>query len=173
MLDNNYNKITNVQLSKKSVEITIPISKSGKSIPISLIQKGEPKNNLTISSLTSNVSQVTLEGDEKDLDKIRSLEVPVDVSDVSGNIIKKVNIQVPDGIKLVSAPTINVTIRTGEKVNNAKEETNKQNQEKIEDNEKKETDTNTDVKDDTTDEETTSNSGTENTETNTSTKTTD
>ena len=173
VLDNNYNKITNVQLSKKSVEITIPISKSGKSIPISLIQKGEPKNNLTISSLTSNVSQVTLEGDEKDLDKIRSLEVPVDVSDVSGNIIKKVSIQVPDGIKLVSAPTINVTIRTGEKVNNAKEETNKQNQEKIEDNEKKETDTNTDVKDDTTDEETTSNSGTENTETNTSTKTTD
>lgn len=173
VLDNNYNKITNVQLSKKSVEITIPISKSGKSIPISLIQKGEPKNNLTISSLTSNVSQVTLEGDEKDLDTIKSLEVPVEVSDVSGNIIKKVNIKVPDGIKLVSAPTINVTIRTGEKVNNAKEETNKQNQEKVEDNEKKETDTNTGVQDNTTDEATTSDSGTENTETNTSIKTTD
>lgn len=87
--------------------------------------------------MTSNVSQVTLEGDEKELDKIKSLEVPVDVSDVSGNIIKKVNIQVPDGIKLVSAPTINVTIRTGEKVNNVREETNEQNEEVIESSEKK------------------------------------
>ena len=178
VLDNNYNKITNVQLNKKSVEITIPISKSGKSIPISLIQKGEPKNNLTISSLTSNVSQVALEGDEKDLDKIKSLEVPVDVSDVSGNIIKKVNIQVPDGIKLVSAPTINVTIRTGEKVNNVKEEKKNRYQDEKEDNgkkdnEKEETDTDTDIKDNTTDEETTSDSGIENTETNTSTGKTD
>ena len=173
VLDNNYNKITNVQLSKKSVEITVPISKSGKSIPISLIQKGEPKNNLTISSLTSNVSQVTLEGDEKELDKIKSLEVPVDVSDVSGNIIKKVNIQVPDGIKLVSAPTINVTIRTGEKVNNVREETNKQNEEVIESSEKKATDTNTEVENNTTDEATTSDSETENKETNTSSETTE
>ncbi len=173
VLDNNYNKITNVQLSKKSVEITVPISKSGKSIPISLIQKGETKNNLTISSLTSNVSQVTLEGDEKELDKIKSLEVPVDVSDVSGNIIKKVNIQVPDGIKLVSAPTINVTIRTGEKVNNVREETNKQNEEVIESSEKKATDTNTEVENNTTDEATTSDSETENKETNTSSETTE
>ncbi|SPN75057.1 CdaR family protein [Brochothrix thermosphacta] len=173
VLDNNYNKITNVQLSKKSVEITVPISKSGKSIPISLIQKGEPKNNLTISSLTSNVSQVTLEGDEKELDKIKSLEVPVDVSDVSGNIIKKVNIQVPDSIKLVSAPTINVTIRTGEKVNNVREETNKQNEEVIESSEKKATDTNTEVENNTTDEATTSDSETENKETNTSSETTE
>lgn len=173
VLDNNYNKITNVQLSKKSVEITVPISKSGKSIPISLIQKGEPKNNLTISSLTSNVSQVTLEGDEKELDKIKSLEVPVDVSDVSGNIIKKVNIQVPDGIKLVSAPTINVTIRTGEKVNNVREETNKQNEEVIESSEKKATDTNTEVENNTTDEAPTSDSETENKETNTSSETTE
>lgn len=173
VLDNNYNKITNVQLSKKSVEITVPISKSGKSIPISLIQKGEPKNNLTISSLTSNVSQVTLEGDEKELDKIKSLEVPVDVSDVSGNIIKKVNIQVPDGIKLVSAPTINVTIRTGEKVNNVREETNEQNEEVIESSEKKATDTNTEVENNTTDEATTSDSETENKETNTSSETTE
>lgn len=173
VLDNNYNKITNVQLSKKSVEITVPISKSGKSIPISLIQKGEPKNNLTISSLTSNVSQVTLEGDEKELDKIKSLEVPVDVSDVSGNIIKKVNIQVPDSIKLVSAPTINVTIRTGEKVNNVREETNEQNEEVIESSEKKATDTNTEVENNTTDEATTSDSETENKETNTSSETTE
>lgn len=43
----------------------------------------------------------------------------------------------PDGIKLVSAPTINVTIRTGEKVNNVREETNEQNEEVIESSEKK------------------------------------
>lgn len=123
--------------------------------------------------MTSNVSQVTLEGDEKELDKIKSLEVPVDVSDVSGNIIKKVNIQVPDGIKLVSAPTINVTIRTGEKVNNVREETNKQNEEVIESSEKKATDTNTEVENNTTDEATTSDSETENKETNTSSETTE
>lgn len=121
VLDNNYNKITNVELSKSAVDVTVPVSQTGKSIPIKLIQTGTPKDDLTVASIEANVTEVTLEGEAKVLDKLGSIEVVVDVSDVSGTIIKKVPITVPDNTKLISSPTLNVTIKTGQKVKKNRE----------------------------------------------------
>ncbi|WP_408868891.1 YbbR-like domain-containing protein [Brochothrix campestris] len=121
VLDNNYNKITNVELNKTTVEVTVPVSQSGKSVPIKLIQKGIPKDNVTIASLNANISEVTLEGDAKVLDEIDVIEVPVDVSDVTGTIIKKIELTVPAKTTLISSPVINVTISTGQKVKTVKQ----------------------------------------------------
>ena len=93
------------------VQVTIPIKKSSKTVPIEIIQIGSPPEGVTIDSITLDKKEATIKGNETDLNTTRNVRVEVDVSKINENIELTLPVIIPGGIKEVSPETVKVTVR--------------------------------------------------------------
>lgn len=110
VLDDNLNKL-NVIVEQEMVEVTIPIKKSSKTVPIEIIQIGSPPEGVTINSITLDKKEATIKGNENDLNTTRNVRVEVDVSKINENIELTLPVIIPGGIKEVSPETVKVTVK--------------------------------------------------------------
>lgn len=114
VFDSNLNKL-DVEVNPQEVEVTVPVEKVGKSVPVKIKQEGTPENDIEISSMTPDKSKVVVVGDDAVLEKIKEIEIPIDVSKIKADTVKEVTVPVPTGAKSVQPTTIEVKIKTVKK----------------------------------------------------------
>ncbi|EAF0570691.1 YbbR-like domain-containing protein [Listeria monocytogenes] len=114
VFDSNLNKL-DVEVNPQEVEVTVPVEKVGKSVPVKIKQEGTPESDIEISSMTPDKSEVVVVGDDAVLEKIKEIEIPIDVSKIKADTVKEVTVPVPNGAKSVQPTTIEVKIKTVKK----------------------------------------------------------
>lgn len=118
VLDDNLNKL-NVIVEQETVEVTIPIRKSSKTVPVEIVEVGSPPTGVTIDSITLDTKEATIKGNEDALNKVVNVRVEVDVSKINKNTELTLPVIISDGIKEVNPETVKATV----KVSVATEET--------------------------------------------------
>ena len=112
-LDKN-GKTVNVTLDPQTVHVKIPITIQSKQVSINLKQKGDSNN--TNFTFESDVKSIRIFGTQAQMDAINdSVDVPVDVTDVTGNTKKSIDLGAALGsrVAFTDPDTINVSINTG------------------------------------------------------------
>ncbi|MGX9136407.1 CdaR family protein [Rummeliibacillus sp. JY-2-4R] len=109
VLDRDMNKL-DVLISPATVPVKVDIGEYNKEVPISLNAQGSPKDNMKVKSLKAETSHVTLFGPKSELDKIRSLPVDVDVSNLDKSDDVTVNLSKPKGVTRLSTNQFKVHV---------------------------------------------------------------
>ncbi len=109
VLDRDMNKL-DVLISPATVPVKVDIGEYNKEVPISLNAQGSPKDNLKVKSLKAETSHVTLFGPKSELDKISSLPVDVDVSNLKKSDDVIVNLSKPSGVTRLSTNQFKVHV---------------------------------------------------------------
>ena len=110
VLDQNLNKL-NVTVEPETVEVTIPIKNSSKTVPINIIQKGNPQNGIIIDEITLDKKEAKIIGKEEIIKAIESVRAEVDISKITENTTINIPIIVPDGITKVTPEVVKATIK--------------------------------------------------------------
>ncbi|MBC6314301.1 CdaR family protein [Listeria grandensis] len=115
--DVNLNKL-DVEIDPEEVEVTVPVSKIGKTVPLRFQQSGNPADKtVTITSITSEDEKVTVIGSEAVTDKVEQITIPIDVTQVTEDKTLEVPVPVPTGAASVTPTSVKVKIKTGKKQN--------------------------------------------------------
>lgn len=126
-LDKN-GKTVNVTLDPQTVHVKIPITIQSKQVTVNLKQSGSSdSSNFTFES---DVKSIRIFGTQDQIDAIDdSIDVPVDVSNVTGNTKKSINLSDVLGNKVAftDPESINVTINTGSSSSSSSNSTNSSN----------------------------------------------
>jgi YbbR domain-containing protein len=108
---NQQGDLIDVQVSPETAEVTVPIKKPKKTVPISIRTNGELAEGLSLGSITSDPNEITLTGTTTSLDKYDSFkEISIDLSKITKDTTLTVDVPVPDGIDAVSVREVTVSI---------------------------------------------------------------
>ncbi len=109
-LDSSLNKL-DVEVEPETVEVNIPVTRTSKTVPINIVEKGDPPANVTIDSITLNKTEATISGPEDILKEVDSTRVEVDLSDID----KDQNIELPviisNGVTAVEPELVTATVK--------------------------------------------------------------
>lgn len=94
------------------MEVTIPVKSPQKTVPVVIKQQGTPKEGVSIKNIEPAVREVVLYGRQSALDKISSIEIPVNVANISGDQELTIPITLGNGITAVTPEAINVKVTT-------------------------------------------------------------
>lgn len=112
----NKGKKVNVEIVPSKVTATVKIASPQKEVPIRVIPKNY-KNIVfgkSISSITPNISKVTIYGNSSKLEKISYIPVYVDVSDLKEDKQFALTIKKPTGVRAMSASNVTVSVSLGD-----------------------------------------------------------
>lgn len=107
--DANMNKL-DVTIKPASVNITINISSPSKEVTLKAVQKGTEPKGIAIENIKLDTNKVTIYGDVSVLDKVKEIEVPVDISNIKEDTTLELPVSLPDGVVGSSTDTVKVTI---------------------------------------------------------------
>lgn len=110
---NNDGKIIDVEILPETVDATLTITSTSKVVPVKVVPTGDIALGYAISSTTTNITSVTIYGDEDNLKNIEYVPVKIDVSNLSSNKEYNVNLEKPNGVRDMSAKTVNVKVNVG------------------------------------------------------------
>lgn len=105
--------VVDVEMVPSKVSATISIVSPSTTVPIKVIPKGEVEFGKAISSMSSNIGQVTVYGDEEVISELQYIPVEIDVTGLSETKTYNIVIDKPTGIRDISETTINVTVSLG------------------------------------------------------------
>jgi len=108
--------VVNVETVPSKVSANISIESPSKTLPIKIVPVGNVEFGKAISSMTSDVSKVTVYGKKDVLDKLEYIPVEIDVTDLNENKDYTVIISKPTGIKEISETSANVSVKLGTEV---------------------------------------------------------
>ena len=103
-------EINDVEIVPSTVTATVTVTSPSKVVPVNVVPVGEPANGSAISSISANVSNVTLYGEESVLNSISEIEVEIDVSGLSNNKTYQETIQKPSGVRSMSETAITIKV---------------------------------------------------------------
>lgn len=109
VLDKELNKLK-VVVEPESVEVTIPIKNSSKTVPINVLEKGNAPSGITIESIDLDVNEASITGDEDVVKSTENVRVEVDVSKITDNTTLTLPVIIPNGITKVSPQTVKATV---------------------------------------------------------------
>lgn len=104
-------EITNIEVLPETLTATIVISSPSKTVPIKIVPVGEVANGAAISSITSNVSKITLYADEAVLANIESIDVNIDVNGLNDDKTYQASIEKPLGVRSISEKNITIKVQ--------------------------------------------------------------
>ena len=104
--------VVNVEILPETVDATIKLSSSSKTVPIKVMPNDgdKPALGYAIMSLTPSSNSIEIYGSEEALEKIEFVPVYVDTNGVSENKSYTVNIKKPNGVRDISIKTITVNL---------------------------------------------------------------
>ena len=107
--DNEGQKV-DVEILPETIDATLTITSTSKVVPIKVVPTGDIALGYAIGEATTNISSITIYGDEENLKTIEYVPVKIDVTNLSGNKEYNVNIEKPTGVRDMSAKTINIKV---------------------------------------------------------------
>ncbi|MBY6038340.1 hypothetical protein KUV80_16960 [Fictibacillus nanhaiensis] len=112
---NQQGDLIDVLITPEVMDVTVPIKKPKKTVPISISTTGDLAEGLTLTSITSDPKEVTLSGTTTALDKYESYkEISIDLSRIKQDTNFTVEVPVPDGIDAVSVKEVTVSVNVEE-----------------------------------------------------------
>lgn len=102
--------IIDVEIVPEKVNATINITSPQKELPIKIVPTGSVVFGQAISSITSDVTKVTVYGDQETLDKLNYIPVEIDVDGLKENKEYSETIKKPTGVRSISTNTINIKV---------------------------------------------------------------
>lgn len=102
-------EISDIEIVPGSVTATVNVTSPSKVVPLKVVPVGEVANGSAIASITPNVKNVTIYGEEEVLDATKELKVEIDVEGLNSNKTYQETITKPAGVRSMSAT--NVTIK--------------------------------------------------------------
>lgn len=104
--------VVNVEILPETVDATVKLSSSSKTVPIKVMPNDgdKPALGYAIMSLTPSSNSIEIYGSEEALEKIEFVPVYVDTNGVSENKSYTVNIKKPNGVRDISIKTITVNL---------------------------------------------------------------
>ena len=103
-------KMVDVEIVPSTVDAKLTITSPSKEILVSIVPTGELAFGKSISSIDTNVSSVTVYGEQAAVDKIEELEVEIDVKGLEEDKEFNVTLKKPNGITEISEKTITVSV---------------------------------------------------------------
>lgn len=142
VLDRDMNKL-DVLVEPEYIEVSIPVKRLSKTVPINIEQKGEPKDNVTIDKVSLDVKEATITGSAEVLEKTENVRVEVDVSKIKEDTELTLPVIISEGISEVNPKTVKVKVKvivSGSETEKVEEEEQGQDQDQAqsEDKEKEE-----------------------------------
>ena len=111
---NSEGKPVNAEIVPNKVTATVKITSPNKEVPIRVVPKGDVVFGKAISSITTDVTTVTIYGEQSVLDKITYLPVEVDVEGLKENKKYSISVKRPSGVRALSTTSLNVNITLGD-----------------------------------------------------------
>ncbi len=103
-------KIVDVEIVPKSVSADVTITSPSKVIPIKVVPTGNLAFGKSIKSIDTNISTITVYGEQEAVDKIEQLEVEIDVKALEKDKEYTVTLKKPAGITELSVKTLIVKV---------------------------------------------------------------
>ncbi|WP_066299923.1 CdaR family protein [Bacillus sp. FJAT-29937] len=113
VLDRNMNKL-DVLLEQEMVDVIIPVKSLSKTVPIKVIEKGSPPDNIVIDSITPDIKEAKIFGAQDVLDRTDSVRVEVDVSQINKDTELSLPVIISEGIIEVNPKVVKVAIQISE-----------------------------------------------------------
>lgn len=107
--DNDGN-VVDVEFVPAKISAEIDLASPSKKVPLNFLPIGTMPTGKAIDHYTFSQNEITVYGDSKTLDSINSLDVPVDVSNITSDTSFKAEIKKPTGIKSLSVDYITVSL---------------------------------------------------------------
>lgn len=111
--DSSGNVVKNIETEPNKIKAKITINSPSKEVPVKVIPTGELEFGKAIDDITTDVTKVTIYGDQNVLDKIEYLPIEVDISSLNEDKSYNVIVEKPIGIKEVSITNLKVNIEVG------------------------------------------------------------
>ena len=106
----NDGKIVDVEIVPKTVSANVTITSPSKEIPIKVVPRGNLAFGKSIKSMDTNISKITVYGEQAAIDEIEQLEVEIDVKGLDRDKEFNVTLKKPKGITELSTKTLNVKV---------------------------------------------------------------
>lgn len=110
VLDRELNKLP-VIVEPETVQVTLPVKSSNKTVPIHVVQKGALPSGTTIDSIDLDVSEAMIIASEEVLKKTEHVRVEIDLNQITNNVDLNLPIIISDGIIKVEPRSVNVRVR--------------------------------------------------------------
>ena len=108
--------INNVETEPSKIGAKVTIESPKKEVPLKVVPDGKLEFGKAIDSITTDITKVTIYGDQTILDSIEYIPVEVDISKLNENKTYDVIVSKPSGIKEISNTNVKVTINIGNEV---------------------------------------------------------
>ena len=102
-------EINDIEIVPESVTATVNVKSPSKVVPLTVVPVGDVASGSAIASITPNVKNVTIYGEEDVLDATKEIKVEIDVEGLNSNKTYQETIVKPAGVRSMSAT--NVTIK--------------------------------------------------------------
>lgn len=106
--------VVDVEMVPSKVSATVSIVSPKTTVPLKIIPNGEVVFGKAISSMSANVGQVTVYGDEDVIKNLQYIPVEVDVTNLSKTKTFNIVLEKQAGIRDISVTNVNVTVSLGE-----------------------------------------------------------
>lgn len=104
-------EIKDIEIVPGTITATVVISSPSKTVPVKVIPVGEVASGSAISSITSNVTNVTLYGEEDVLKEINEIEVEIDVNGLNKDKTFQETIVKPTGVRSMSDTAVTIKVK--------------------------------------------------------------
>ena len=114
--DANGDVVKGLEMEPNKLSAKIVINSPSKEVPLKVVPTGDLEFGKAIENITTDVTKITIYGDQDVLDTIEYVPVEVDVSKLSENKSYDVIISKPSRVKEMSATNVKVNITLGTEV---------------------------------------------------------
>lgn len=99
----------NVVINPSTVRAKLPISLSHKKVKLNLKPKNEDGNK--VYSVTAKTNEITLYGKKSILDKIKDLNVDIDLKEIKSSTVKSYHLVLPKGVVRIAPSDVQIVIK--------------------------------------------------------------
>lgn len=105
-------EVVDVEIVPETIDVEVTVTSPSKELPVKIVPVGEVAFGKAISSLTSNVTKITVYGINEELTDLNYIPIEIDVTDLEDSKEFKVEIVKPAGVRSMSVnnATVNVSL---------------------------------------------------------------
>ena len=104
-------EIPDIQIVPGTVSATVVITSPSKTVPVKVVPIGEVASGSAISSISTNITSITIYGEEKILENIDEIKVEIDVNGLNEDKTYQENISKPSGTRSISDTVITIKVK--------------------------------------------------------------
>ena len=103
-------EISDIEIVPETVTATVKVTSPSKVVPVKVVPVGEVANGSAINTITPNVKNVTLYGDENALDSINEVKVEINVEGLNSDKTYQETLVKPSGVRSMSESNITIKV---------------------------------------------------------------